>query len=692
LPAGGSDRYASPQVVQPYRRSVAIQPADSKPAPRRYQIRPSSVQADLEKLYAGLNEEQLAAVTAPPGPVLVIAAAGSGKTRVVTYRVCHLVANGTMPERILLLTFTNKAAHEMLERVRAIGSVDSTMIVGGTFHRVAHRMLRKHADRIGFTRDFTLLDQEDSRDVVKLCIEELDSLALHGFKPAELQRILGLSVNTDRTPSDIVNDLFPEMSALGGSVDTLASDYAERKRALGAMDFDDLLWQLRQLLRENPAVAELYADRFEHVLVDEYQDTSKLQGDLVDLLAARHKNLMVVGDDFQSIYSFRGAHFENILSFPRRYPDARIYRLQTNYRSTPEILALANRTIEHNVRQYPKTLRAMRPGGETPALVPSSGPAEQARFVVSRIQDLLSRGQDLRDLAVLYRSHFHSLELQVELTREGIPYIIRSGVRFFEQAHVKDVVAVLRVLFNPRDEVSWSRILKLLPRIGQATAKKIVEALRRAEHAISALETVCRKAVPARGREPYDGFCGLMAELGNMGAQGAPAPMIQSILHSDYGEMLLGRHENADSRADDLEQLADYALKFGSLEEFLTDLALLSGTTDDDPEKRGAGDFLTLTTVHQAKGLEWPVVFVLWLVEGRFPSARSLSTQDDEEEERRLFYVATTRARDELYLCYPLMSYSARQGAMIHRVSRFVQEVGEEHLERWEVERPGWDL
>jgi DNA helicase-2/ATP-dependent DNA helicase PcrA len=658
--------------------------------PRRYQIRPSEAALDLEKLHRELNEEQLAAVTSPPGPTLVIAAAGSGKTRVVTYRVCHLVANGVAPERILLLTFTNKAAAEMLERVTRLGAVDSAAIVGGTFHRVALRMLRRHAEVLGYPREFTLLDQEDARDVLKLCLEELaEEVPMHGLKPAELQRVLSLAANTDRSPRKVLEELWPELDDYGYGAERLGEEYAERKLKLGAMDFDDLLLQLRRLLQEHPEAGELYAERFLHVLVDEYQDTSKIQGDLVDLLAQRHKNLMVVGDDFQSIYSFRGAHFENILSFPRRYPEARIYRLQTNYRSTPEILALANRTIEHNVRQYPKVLRAVRPSGETPALVPASGPGEQARFIVSRIQDLLSRGTDLRDMAVLYRSHFHSLEFQVELTRAGIPYLVRSGLRFFEQAHVKDVVAVLRVLFSPRDEISWSRILKLLPRIGPATARKIVEALRGVEFALAGLEGPARKAVPAKGREPFEGFCELMRELQ---AETRPAEMIQAILRSDYGSLLLGRHENADRREDDLEQLSDYALKFQSLEEFLSELALLSGTTDDDPSRRGSDDSLTLTTVHQAKGLEWPVVFLLWLVEGRFPSARSSGTQEGEEEERRLFYVAVTRARDELYLCYPLMSYSARQGAVIHHVSRFLKEVGEEHYERWEVERPGWEL
>jgi DNA helicase-2/ATP-dependent DNA helicase PcrA len=333
----------------------------------------------------------------------------------------------------------------------------------------------------------------------------------------------------------------------------------------------------------------------------------------------------------------------------------------------------------------------VRPSGEVPALVPAAGPGEQARFVVSRIQDLQGR-LDLRDMAILYRSHYHSLELQVELTRAGLPYMVRSGLRFFEQAHVKDVVAVLRVLYNPRDEISWARILKLLPRIGPATARKIVDALRSAEFELGALTGPARKAVAAKGRDPFDRFCELMAELRGLGPSGAPAEMIQAILHADYGSYLLGRHENAESRGEDLEQLADYALKFGSLEEFLSDLSLLSGMTDDDPDKKGGGDFLTLTSVHQAKGLEWPVVFLLWMVEGRFPSARSSGTQEDEEEERRLFYVAVTRARDELYLCYPLMSYSARTGALIHRLSRFVQELGDGHYERWEVERPGWDL
>ncbi len=642
----------------------------------------------MDKLYGKLNSEQLLAVRAEPGAALVIAAAGSGKTRVVTYRVCHLIASGVDPDRILLLTFTNKAAHEMLDRVEGLGGIAPGQIVGGTFHRVCHRILRKHAELMGFPKKFILLDQEDARDVLKLCLEEAGGLGLHGLKPAGIHRILSLAVNTDRPIPELLTEFAPAALDYAFMMEDLAASYARRKQALGAMDFDDLLWQTRRLFTQHPDVGSLYAQRFQHVLVDEYQDTSKVQGDLVDLLAQQHKNLMVVGDDFQSIYSFRGAHFQNILDFPNRYPDAKIYRLQYNYRSTPEILAVANQTIEQNVRQYPKVLKAIRPSGPLPALVPASTPNEQAHFIVSRISDLMAQGTALREIAILYRSHYHSLELQVQLTREGIPYVVRSGVRFFEQAHVKDVVAVLRILFNTRDEISWGRILKVLPGVGKVTTGKVVDRLRGHGFQIDALEKV-KTSVSARGRPAYQKLCLLMGEIREISE---PSKLIQTILHSDFGELMLYRHKNAKSRAEDLEQLADYALRFHYLEEFLSDLALLSGMVEDSPEDHTGDGWLTLTTVHQAKGLEWSVVFTLWLVEGRFPSARSLGGLEEEEEERRLFYVTVTRAKDELYLCYPLTSYSSRQGATQHRLSRFIREVGDDILERWEVVQKNWYL
>ena len=649
-----------------------------------------------------LNEEQFAVATAPAGAALVIAGAGSGKTRAITYRVAYLVEHGVAPARICLATFTNRAAREMLRRVEQLtgGSTDAARRVwGGTFHRIANLCLRRHAESIGYTSNFSILDSEDAKDFLSVCVDEagIDTKARRFPKAEVLQDIISFATNTDTPISDVVPRRYPYFEPLTQQITRVDRLYMERKCERNVMDYDDLLLNWKRLLEEREEVARIYQEQFEHVLVDEYQDTNRLQSEIVDLLAVKHRNVMVVGDDAQSIFAFRGAAVEGIYEFPKRYPEARVFRLETNYRSTPEILAVANVSIASNRRQFPKTLRAARPSlGLSPALVPCRDADQQAAFVASRILELRDEGINLSETAVLYRSHYHSLELQLELTRRGIPYRVRSGVRFFEQAHIKDVVSYLRLVTNPRDELAWKRVLRLIPNVGSAIANRVWERIGFAPDPLALVLRGDADAAAAKRGAGWAEFRALLEELVRDEVRTAPARQIETILARGYEDYLESNYENAEARLEDLRQLAHYSARYSSAEEFLSELALLSTerygsaqalTAEDVVEGGDEDETLTLTSVHQAKGLEWRAVFIVWAADGKFPSPRSLRDTEGEDEERRLWYVALTRARDQLYITYPLKvtDYSSRQ-TVLQRPSRFVTEVPPELYEIWSLE------
>jgi DNA helicase-2/ATP-dependent DNA helicase PcrA len=420
--------------------------------------------------------------------------------------------------------------------------------------------------------------------------------------------------------------------------------------------------------------------------VDEYQDTNRIQSDIIDLLAEKHGNLMVVGDDSQSIYSFRGAHFANILSFSDRYPSAKAFKLEINYRSTPEILHLANSSILFNRHQFPKKLRTVRPTGTVPCLVPVPDVLEQAYFVAQKIEEIRNGGTPLSEIAVLYRAHYHSMELQMELTRRGIPFQVRSGLRFFEQAHIKDVCAYMKIICNPMDELAWKRVLQLYPKVGKATAEKIWRLVSSGipdPWAVTDSKEVIPK-IPARARESWRELARLAVRLRREGMTSDPADLIEVILQEGYEKILQAKYPNYESRADDLRQLAVFAGQYVSCQDFLSDLALLTSIESEPKSFEEREGELTLSSVHQAKGLEWSAVFVIWLAEGRFPAARSIADSggEGEEEERRLFYVAVTRARDELFLCFPRFAADRGGGETTQRPSRFISELSGEEYER----------
>ncbi len=643
----------------------------------------SSVRLNYEK---ELNQEQFEVVTHQGGPMLVLAGAGTGKTRTVTYRVAHLINTGISPANILLLTFTNKAAREMMRRVELLIGRNIQELFGGTFHHIGNMVLRKHCQLLGYNQGFSILDREDSKELFEICVTEMGNRNKLMPKGSVLADIYSLAKNTGKTVEEVLLFRFPHSLNIIDEINDTLLVYETKKKNLNLMDFDDLLTNWKMLLLENDSIKEFYSRKFQHILVDEYQDTNKLQAEIVDIISSLNRNIMAVGDDAQSIYSFRGANFENILKFKERYPDAKIFNLTINYRSTPEILYLANNSISNNMRQFQKKLKSIKNTGNLPYLVSLKDIYQQADFISQKILDFISDGISLNDIAVLYRSHFQSMELQMELQRRNIPFEIRSGLKFFEQAHIKDILSFLKVLLNPYDELSWKRALKLIPGIGNITASKIWENIRTSENPLEAIFK-SKKFVPRKATGNIEHFLALLKILirdYNTENMIKPPSAIEYIMKYGYEEYLYRHYPNAEERIEDINQMAKFSMRYKTLESFTSDMSLQSASGADEQNSDDSRECVILSTVHQAKGLEWNTVFIIGLNEGRFPSARALRT-DDEEEERRLFYVAVTRAKEELYLCYPESSQEW-QGIGFVRPSRFIKELPRESYEEVIVE------
>lgn len=635
---------------------------------------------------AELNREQYAVVTHPGGPMLVLAGAGTGKTRTVTYRVARLIESGLRPESILLLTFTNKAAREMMRRVEFLVGRNVRGLWGGTFHHIGYMMLRKHCLLIGYKEGFSILDREDSKDLFDVCLSEIKNRESIIPKGAVFCEMYSLMKNRETGLKDLIPLSFPHFWNVADEIEHTIMVYEKKKKHLNLMDFDDLLTNWKRLLLDHENILRYYSSKFMHVLVDEYQDTNTLQAGIVDLLSSTNRNLTVVGDDAQSIYSFRGADFENILKFPERFPDTAIFNLTTNYRSTPEILRLSNQSISHNTRQFHKELYAVKDSGKIPILVSLRDIFQQAEFVSQSILEKNADGLSLNEMAVLYRSHYQSMELQMELHRRGIPYEVRSGLKFFEQAHIKDILSFLRVIINPYDELSWKRIVKLIPGIGNVTASKLWDSISRSESPLDSVFQMGR-LVPRKALDGFSLFLDLLKTLKSDGPDGTflqPSAAIAHIQKHAYEDYLYGHYPNAEERIEDIEQMMKFALQYSSLETFVSELSLQSASGAEIGEGDGDRECVILSTVHQAKGLEWSTVFVIGLNDGKFPSVKSLKT-DHEEEERRLFYVAVTRAKDELFLCYPIAS-DDWNGLNFLRPSRFIKELSENVYEEILVE------
>ncbi len=648
---------------------------------------------------AQLNDEQFNAVTAPAGPLLILAGAGSGKTRTLTYRVAYLLSQGVQPGEILLLTFTNKAAKEMLHRVHELTGKEPRQFWGGTFHSLGHRALRMFGDAIGLSKNFTILDADESESLLKQVVETEDKMFFKDKtnpRPGPLFSVLSLARNTQESVITTVEKYFPQYSEIKNLFPPFAAAYAKKKREQNVSDYDDLLEDWLGLLTKAPEIAEYFSHRFKHLLVDEYQDTNTLQAQIVDRIAAHHQ-VMAVGDDAQCIYSWRGANFENIMTFPERHPGTVIHRIETNYRSTPEILALANGVLmaQPKGRHFDKELRAARGHAQKPFVVQTMDDREQAEFIIKRIRALTEdEGVSMNEIAVLYRSHFLALEVQLALSRTGIPYHITSGVKFFERQHVRDLVGLLRFVYNPSDEQAWQRIAILLPKIGEKGAQKIYAVAR--DHArfmqkdfIDALVTDDVKSkVPKDAKNEWDSFCASLKEVADTMRTDKPYRAVEMAVDGWYGDYLRGAFADYIDRLDELKAMVGFAGRFDEMQDLLAQIVLLNGETSDrqvDPE----AEAIKLTTVHQAKGLEYDVVFLIGLADGMFPGRRSIEA-GDVEEERRLFYVAVTRARNELYLSYPRVATKAGPGGMMLTPSRFLAEISPELYEPLKIKRYSW--
>jgi DNA helicase-2/ATP-dependent DNA helicase PcrA len=621
--------------------------------------------------YQGLlNAAQLEAVVTIDGPVLVVAGAGSGKTRTLVFRVARLVEQGVDPQSILLLTFTRKAAAEMLRRAAGLLDGRCEQVAGGTFHSFANLVLRRHGRALGLESAFTILDRSDAEDVVGLLRARmgLDKKDKRFPRKQTIAEMFSMAVNKSRPLRDLIDDCYAHLAEHADDLADLESAYQAYKRERQVVDYDDLLVKLHELLRDHQAVRTQLGQRHRYVMVDEYQDTNPLQAAIVRLLASAHDNVMAVGDDAQSIYAFRGADFRNIMDFPKLFPGTRVIALEENYRSTQPILDVANAVVSQAREHYTKILFTRQPQGPQPLLIAAANENYQSRFVSQRILELREEGVPLNEIAVLFRSSFHSFDLELELTRADLPFVKRGGFKFIETAHVKDALAHLRVIENPRDAVSWHRLLLLIEGIGPRTADDIAGRLLGASDVAAALEAMTAKPYSTDLRA----LAGLFRRIGD-GAR-RPDEQLGEVLR--YYEPLLKRVHPDDypKRSRDLEHFVSIAARYRSLQSLLTDMALEPPTDSVNDVLAVDEDegLLCLSTIHSAKGLEWHTVFVIWAVDGKFPSAFSMRSEAELEEERRLLYVAVTRAKQHLYLCYPINMYDRANGMVLSKPSRFL--------------------
>ena len=634
-----------------------------------------------ERFGPELNAVQYEAVFHDAGPLLVIAGAGSGKTRTLTYRAARLVEEGIAPERILLLTFTRKAADEMLRRAARLLDHRCRQIAGGTFHSFAYMVLRQFAPQVGYPYKFTIIDRVDAESLIGLLIKaRLDSPRRGAFpRKRTLADIFSKAANKDLGLEDIIDGEYPHFYPYRDEIRTLHADYTAAKVEQALMDYDDLLIKLHDLLEHHADLQHQIAGQFSHLLVDEYQDTNLLQARIVYLLAREHQSIMVVGDDSQSIYSFRGANFRNIMDFPELFPQTRILTLEENYRSVVPILSLTNQLIEQAVEKYPKHLFSRKTSGSPPILVHTGSENSQSRFIVDKIRELRRDRIPLEDIAVLFRAGFHAFDLEVELAREGIDFVKYGGFKFMESAHIKDVLAHMRIMINPYDRLSWFRILPLIDKIGAKTAERLYAAIVSRAQGLSGFLEI---EVPQRIKAGLVPLRDLIRE--GVDVVQTPVEIGERIL-AYYHPLLKNRYDDHPKRLRDLEQLLALTEKYDRLEPFLSDMTLEPPNVAVDNTfgtERRREDRLVLSTVHSAKGLEWHTVFIIWAMDGRFPSFMSSDSPEQLDEELRLMYVAATRARENLFFMCPGQAYDRVSGMILSRPSRFIDGLPEDVLVR----------
>ncbi|MFX1591982.1 MAG: ATP-dependent helicase [Promethearchaeota archaeon] len=633
-----------------------------------------------------LNEEQLKIINNIKGPMLVIAGAGSGKTRTITYSVAKLLLSGVKPSQIMLVTFTNKAANEMIKRVETLLGKRPKGIWGGTFHSIANRFIRRYAKLLGLKTNYTIMDQTDARALMKLSIEKANVKEIEERFPNSrmAKAILSFSINCNKSIHDVILWKYSQFDSKNvlKKLEEVFNIYRAKKAQDNLVDFDDLLIYWNQLLDER-AIAQLIARNIKYVLVDEYQDTNYIQDEIIYKIVKQNPehNVIAVGDDAQSIYAFRGANFQNILAFEEKYKDCKKYTITYNYRSVPEILKLANNSIMHNEKQFKKAMRATRNKGILPFQVNIGDDMDQARFITNQILKLRSEGIELEEIAILVRAGSHTLRIELELRAKNIPYEVRAGVAFFERAHIKDMLAHLKIIENPYDEVSWSRIFSIIQGIGTSSGSKIFEAIANVEHPIDSLINKMFYAEKLKGsrisKEGIKNLISYVKGLIDFSPDDNPSETIIDLIKV-LEDHFKSKYDNWQERIEDLNQLSVYAQNFPTIRKFLENLSLnlsnLESKTVQAGDQKEEENPLILSTVHRAKGLEWRVVFIPMLCEDSFPSSRSIGDSETFEEERRVFYVALTRAKDQLYLISPSIKYTRRAPQMV-RISQFVSEL-----------------
>ncbi|HXG52038.1 MAG TPA: ATP-dependent helicase [candidate division Zixibacteria bacterium] len=636
--------------------------------------RPSGVDYRKE-----LNDAQYQAATLVEGPLLIVAGAGTGKTRTLVYRVAHLVDVGVDPRSILLLTFTRRAAEEMLRRASLLVDKRCSEVAGGTFHSFANVVLRQLGRHVQLPPSFTIMDRSDTEDALQLLRTEMGLHQKERRFPRKqtVAEIFSTAVNKQTSVPDLVERDYPHLLESLDDLVRLQERYRAYKEAKALVDYDDLLIKLRDLLRQREDICCRLSERYRFLMVDEYQDTNPLQAEIIRLLAATHDNVAVVGDDAQSIYSFRGADFRNIMDFPKAFPGTRIIKLEENYRSTQPILDLTNEIIRRARERYEKRLYTRKRHGAVPLLVQAESEQMQSRFVCQKILELREEGVPLWDIAVLFRSSFHSFDLELELARHNIPFIKRGGFQFMETTHIKDLLAHLRVLANPRDSISWNRVLLLLEGVGPQMSQKIGERLIEEPQPFEAL-----RSFPAKDRVAH-GLKTLAQVLQAAASAERPAEQTQYLMQY-YAPLLKRTHpDDYPKRLRDLEHFQGITERYRSLERLLSDMALepptdsVAGTLAVDPDEGP----LVLSTIHSAKGLEWHSVFIIWALEGRFPSFYNMNSEEELEEERRLLYVAATRAKENLFISYPIKIFDRGLRMVLSRPSQFIEGISEDLLE-----------
>ncbi|MBY9004315.1 MAG: ATP-dependent helicase [Candidatus Lokiarchaeota archaeon] len=643
-----------------------------------------------------LNEEQLNIINNLKGPMIVIAGAGSGKTRTIVYSVAKLLVSGVKPSEIMLVTFTNKAASEMIERVEQLLGKRPKGIWAGTFHSIANRFLRKYARSLGLKPNFTIMDETDARGLVKLSMNQADIQELDERFPtsAMVKSILSYSINCNKTIKEVVEWKYPQFNneKFILKLREVFKVYAKKKADDSLVDFDDMLVFWNRLLEERN-VAQLIARRIKHVLVDEYQDTNFIQDEIIKKIVQQNvnHNVMAVGDDAQSIYAFRGANFENIMNFEKNYQNCKKYAITFNYRSIPQILALANDSINHNKKQFKKQMRPTRDDGIKPFQVDIEDDKSQSRFIANQVLKLRSEGYDLHDIAILVRAGHHSLKIELELQRKNIPYEVRAGVAFFEKAHIKDAISYLRIFENPYDEISWSRIFSMIPGIGTKSGSKIFAEIVNMENPVNFMasesffsEKLKGSRISQQGKKNWTTH---VKKLVNLTEYNDPSVLILHLSKILEGYMKT-KYDNWQDRIEDLKQFSVYAQNFKSIRKFLENLSLNGSNIESKTVLTGdqinEEKPLIISTIHRAKGLEWRVVFIPQLVQDQFPSGKVAGDPDAIEEERRTFYVAVTRAKDQLYLISPA-TIQTFKGYQTARISQFISELNPKSYTQSEV-------